>query len=137
MGEGPTRETLDRLVHELDLVDAAFLLGRRENPFPLLRRADCFVLSSIYEGQPMVLLEALTLGKPIVCTDFPTAREILEGLGAHIVDNSEQGLLAGMDDFIRGRVNQPSFDHEEYNRASLSTFSAVAVGEKPSSPGNN
>ena len=48
------------------------------NPYPLIKQADIFVLSSAYEGLPNVLLEALTLNKFIISTNCPTGpKEIL------------------------------------------------------------
>src|SRR5690606_39974709 len=55
-----------------------FLLGQVENPFALMKKCDCFVLSSHYEGQPMVLLEAMTLGMNIIATDIVANRTVLE-----------------------------------------------------------
>ncbi|MGT8959708.1 glycosyltransferase [Escherichia coli] len=58
------------------------------NPFPLLKRADCFVLSSNHEGQPMVLFEAMILDKPIISTDITGSRSALEGRSGVLVENS-------------------------------------------------
>ncbi|MFD1810567.1 glycosyltransferase [Gemmobacter lanyuensis] len=69
----------------------------------MLARADCFVLSSDYEGQPMVLLEALTLGLPIIATDIPGARSVLAGLeGPALVPADAAGLAQGMARFLAG-----------------------------------
>ena len=49
-----------------------------DNPYPLIKQADIFVLSSAYEGLPNVLLEALTLNKFIISSNCPTGpKEIL------------------------------------------------------------
>jgi glycosyltransferase involved in cell wall biosynthesis len=59
-------------VDRLDLRDAVDLPGFRDQPYPLVARADLFVLSSRWEGSPNALTEALHLGVPAVATDCPS-----------------------------------------------------------------
>src|SRR5690606_7105570 len=66
LGSGPLEHHLHQVVRETGVEDCVHLLGYRKNPYPYLRKANCFVLSSNHEGQPMTLLEALVLDKPIV-----------------------------------------------------------------------
>lgn len=113
---------LMKLIHDLKLQKNVHLLGIRHNPFPLLKKADCFVLSSDHEGQPMVLLEALILGKPIVATDIVGNRSVLEGRPGLLVPNSEEGLLVGMQKFLDGEVTSKEFDYQEYQKNALRMF---------------
>jgi glycosyltransferase involved in cell wall biosynthesis len=72
------RKKLDRLVESLDLSDAVSFLGFDENPFKYLARSDVYVLSSISEGFPNSLVEAMACGTPVVAADCKTGpREIL------------------------------------------------------------
>lgn len=80
LGDGPDRETLERLRDQLGLADRVRFLGFRPNPYRYLARAAVFVLSSDYEGLPTVLIEAAALGVPIVSTNCPHGpSEILRG----------------------------------------------------------
>ncbi|MDQ7862174.1 glycosyltransferase [Peribacillus frigoritolerans] len=85
LGQGPLKEDLQAIIDELDLNHSIHLLGQLENPFSFMEKCDCFVLSSHYEGQPMVLLEAMTLGMKIMATDIVANRTVLE--------NGKYGLL--------------------------------------------
>ncbi|HEC1885048.1 TPA: CDP-glycerol glycerophosphotransferase family protein [Campylobacter jejuni] len=119
LGEGPLREDLENLIRDLKLDKKVFLLGRIFNPFPYLKKADCFVMSSNHEGQPMTLLEALVLDKAIVATDIPGNISVLEGRGGLIVKNSKEGLVNGMEKIINQSTKTFYFNVREYNSQCL------------------
>ncbi|RGE39713.1 glycosyltransferase [Comamonas testosteroni] len=115
IGDGPLRASLEAQVKELGLEQSVLLAGLRSNPFPLLMRCGCFVLPSRHEGQPMVLLEALALGKSIIATDIPGVRELLaEGLG-RLVGLKSSELIQAMIEEIEGRhILQKMINMESY-----------------------
>ena len=79
LGEGEERSSLEDLIYQLNLKEDIELRGYVENPFSYMARASLFVLSSLWEGSPTVLIEALALGIPVVATDCPGgSKEILE-----------------------------------------------------------
>lgn len=91
LGEGGLRTQLTDLVRSLKLDDYVDFPGFVANPYSYISRADTFVLSSLCEGLPNVLLEALAIGTPIVATDCKTGpREILRG--------GEDGILVPLQD---------------------------------------
>ena len=97
VGDGGFRAELEALAVELGIGERVHFTGYRNNPHAVVARASALVLSSRYEGMPMVLLEALALGKPVISTDCPTGpREILDdGRFGLLVPIGDVGALAG------------------------------------------
>lgn len=127
LGDGPLRLDLQNLIVELSLEHNVLLAGLRLNPFPTLGRADCFVFSSDYEGQGLVVLEALILGVPVISTDVVGPRSILEGGYGLLVENSVRGLLNGMQDFLAAGLDSKPFDYDVYQSEAVSSFEEAAL----------
>lgn len=80
LGEGELRNELTELATSLGVIGDFDLPGFVANPYAYMAKAGLYVLSSIFEGSPNVLIEALSVGAPLVATDCPYGpREILEG----------------------------------------------------------
>lgn len=91
IGNGKVLESVINRAREAGISDLVHLCGYQDNPFPYIKYADCFVLSSRWEGLPNVLIEALYLGTPVaVFKCIP----IIE----RIVKDSIEGYLAKKDD---------------------------------------
>jgi CDP-glycerol glycerophosphotransferase (TagB/SpsB family)/glycosyltransferase involved in cell wall biosynthesis len=122
VGGGPLASSLRRQVTDAGLEDSVLLTGPQADPISIMRRCDCFVLSSDYEGQPMVLIEAAQLGLPIVSTAFGSAPGALPGDAMHIVDRDDDALADGMRAFLRGAVPASELDVREYTAEVLAQF---------------
>lgn len=108
--------------------DSIFVLLGSSNPFPLFARMDALVLSSTYEGLPMVIFESLALDIPIISTDIPGPSEFLkEGYGL-LVNNNIDGLVMGMNAALVGKMPMRPFDFEKHNRDALDSFYALIDG---------
>jgi CDP-glycerol glycerophosphotransferase len=129
VGSGPLADDLQKLIDGLGLHDAVFLTGMQRNPHAIMARADCFVLSSDYEGQPMVILEALVLGLPIVTVEFASAKNALPAGSGLVVPQSDDGVAEGLEAFLRGEVPASAFDYRAYNRKAVEQFyRAIGAG---------
>lgn len=76
-GEGPLREALEAQVRHLGLGGLVRLLGVRHDLPNLLRQVDAFVMSSLYEGLPLAILEAMAARLPVVATRAGGCHEIV------------------------------------------------------------
>jgi len=104
IGEGIHRQLLEQRIKELELSKDVSLMGFVDKPLRYVARSDLYVLSSRYEGQGVVLLEAMACGVPIVATDCPSGpREVLaEGRAGLLVPvNSPQMLAKAMERMLR------------------------------------
>ena len=122
VGSGPLQAHLEGVVDELGLQGSVFLTGMQRNPHAIMAKADCFVLSSDYEGQPMVILEALVLGLPIVTVEFASAKNALPAGSGLVVPQSVDGVADGMRAFLRHEVPESAFDWAGYNRKAVGEF---------------
>ena len=128
VGAGPLAADLQEQIDEAGLSDVAFLTGAQRNPYALLAAADCFVLSSLYEGQPMVLIEAAICGLPIVSTSFGSVYGALPEGAIRIVAQDDDALAAGMGAFLEGEVPPATLDTDAYRADVKAEFEALLEG---------
>ncbi|MDP2910243.1 MAG: glycosyltransferase, partial [bacterium] len=91
LGEGESEKNLKDLTKKLGLENDVFFLGWQKNPFKFLSRARVFVLSSLWEGLPNTLIEALVCGCPAISTDCPSGPN-------EIIENGKSGILVTLKD---------------------------------------
>jgi len=123
LGEGELHKELNAQTDRLGIRSQVDFGGFQSNPYPFFRAADCFVLSSIFEGLPTVLIEAMACGCKVVSTDCPSGpAEILnqEGLGFLVPPANPAALADAMcaavdfpfdRDKLRGRANDFSVEN--------------------------
>ncbi len=123
-GHGPLYEETKSLRRNMKHGKNVTIIKSIPNPMPILGKCDLFILSSFYEGWPMVLMEAEALDVPIIATDIGGVQMLREYNG-HIVENSEDGILQGMHDYMDGNVHTMGIDFEDYNRKALDEFYSI------------
>ena len=128
IGDGPLAPELKQLAVSLGISGSVQFTGRLRNPYAVMSACDCFVMSSDYEGQPIVILEARVLGLPVVVTRFGSASSAMEGSGGLIVERDEESLAEGMNAFLSGNVGVEPFDGDAYNREVVDEFTEVVFG---------
>jgi glycosyltransferase involved in cell wall biosynthesis len=95
VGEGPDRDALERRATSLGLLECVRFLGRRNDVGALLKVADIFVLSSLWEGLPISLLEAMFANSPIVATSVGGIPEVIRhGQDGLLVEPADSQALS-------------------------------------------
>jgi glycosyltransferase involved in cell wall biosynthesis len=102
IGEGEERKPLEKLIGELGLGERVKLVGALPAA-QLMPQAELFVTSSRYEGMPLVLLEALRAGLPVVASSIPAHREVLEGMESALLPESHEEWSAVFARFTENR----------------------------------
>ena len=110
VGDGPDRPALELLASELKLGDKVRFLGERNDVGRWLRLADVFVLSSISEGTPLSLLEAMEAKLPQIVTDVGGMPEIirLSGAGRVVPRGNPDALAAAIVEYASQRALLPA-----------------------------
>lgn len=103
IGDGDDFDLVKEKVIKYHLEDKVLLLGRKSNPFPYVKKSDCFIMCSRYEPFGLVILEAMILKVPVLALDVLSIREIMKKDYGEIFPNNEQGLYDGILDVINKR----------------------------------
>lgn len=110
LGEGELREDLERQIKILKLEDSVHMFGKTSNPLDFYYYSKALVVSSLWEGFGNVIVEALSMGCPVISTDCPSGpAEILEdGKWGQLVEmnNEEELYLAMKNELVKSRVNR-------------------------------
>ena len=89
-------------IHEAGMEEYVILLGKRTNPYPYMKACDVYAQPSRYEGKSVTVREAQMLCKPVVITNYATAKsQIQDGVDGVIVPKDNEGCAKGIADFIR------------------------------------
>ena len=120
LGEGKERKNLEKLIIELNLKKQVLLFGKVDNPFIFMKHAKFFTLSSRYEGFPVVLLEALACGTPVITTNCETGT-------SEIIENGKNGLLVPVEDVesLKMAMDKLFYDRELYKKIKTNTRKSV------------
>lgn len=125
IGSGPQESNLKSKIKKLKLEESVTLLGQVYYPFHFMKECDIFALTSLYEGQSMVLLEALTLQMKCVSTDIPACRDVLQNgeYGLLTKTNDVKGVTDGLISMMsKEQSDFKNFDPYKYNELALKEF---------------
>ena len=101
IGFGGDEELIRRKIAEAGMQDHVIILGKKCNPYPYIKACDIYVQPSRYEGKSVTVREAQMLCKPVVVTNYPTAKsQIQEGIDGKIVPMDNEGCAQEIAEFI-------------------------------------
>ncbi|EHR0217414.1 glycosyltransferase [Clostridium perfringens] len=98
VGYGGDEEIIRKLIEENNLQESFILLGKKVNPYPYMKRCDLYVQPSRYEGKAVTVGEAQILGKPVIITNYTTAKsQVKEDFDGYICDSTIEGIADGIE----------------------------------------
>ena len=104
-GEGKTGPALKAQVKAAGLEDSFLFEGFKPDIYPRLKGCDLFVLASLFEGMPNVVMEAMAMAKPVIATDVNGARELMvDGKTGLVIPPRDPGAIAAA---IRNLIDDP------------------------------
>lgn len=117
VGQGESTNMYKELVREKQIEDYIIFCGMQKNPYPYFKMADCVLLTSEYEGYPVIYTEAKVLGKPIITTAVSDSLIDIEGRYGIVTDKNVKDIKNAMIDFIKnGYKIKEEFNPEEFNK---------------------
>lgn len=104
VGYGGYEEELKKIIAGNNLTESFILLGKKTNPYPYMKACDLYVQPSRYEGKAVTVTEAKIVGKPILITNYPTAKsQITDGIDGIICELSVEGLATEIENLYRNK----------------------------------
>jgi glycosyltransferase involved in cell wall biosynthesis len=120
IGDGAMRKSLEQMIDEYGLKDNFILLGLKNNPYPYLKYADCYIQPSYYEGKSIAIDEAKIMRKPILVTNYPSAiDQIQDGIN---------GKITAMDPVIIAQSIQDILQDEAF-KSKIKTISEMELSD--------
>jgi glycosyltransferase involved in cell wall biosynthesis len=126
-GNGPDIEHLRDKVGDAGLQENVRFLGERNDVAELMRRSDIYLNTSLYEGMPIALLEAMRLALPIVATDVAGNCELIaDGANGFLTSSTPQALAGAIAAIARDRSLYQSLSRGALTRADEFSISTAA-----------
>lgn len=119
VGDGQDCNSYKEMVKKKKLEETIIFLGKKKNPYPYYKISDCVVLTSDYEGYPVVFLESMILKKPIITTNVSDFEQIQSKYGI-VTSKDVNDIYIAMKNFIQnGFQLKEEFDYQKYNEKTI------------------
>jgi len=121
MGYGPNESKIKEYIKENKLNKSVKIIKYQENPYKFLKKADLFILTSLYEGLPNVLLEAMVLKKFVISSNCPTGPK-------EILNNGKYGFLFKMKNYkeLANKILLYKKNKNTYKKKVMSGFKSLS-----------
>lgn len=104
VGYGGDEEIIRKLIKENNLEESFILLGKKINPYPYMKACDLYVQPSRYEGKAVTVGEAQILGRPVIITNYTTAKsQVRENIDGYICELSVEGIANGIEKLYKDK----------------------------------
>ena len=114
VGDGEDHKIYEDMIREYNLSDVITMVGTKSNPYPYYKIADATILSSDFEGYPVVFLESMILNRPILSTKVSDYKDLNKyGL---FCDKTDEAVYKVMKNYLdNGFEIESKFDYKKYN----------------------
>ena len=107
IGFGGDEEIIREKIAQANMEKYVIILGKKENPYPYIKRCDIYVQPSRYEGKSVAVREAQMLNKPVIITNYATsASQLIDGYDGVVVPMDNEGCAKGIANVIRDKELQ-------------------------------
>lgn len=137
IGYGGLEWIIRQKIAETKMQDYVILLGKKDNPYPYIKACDIYVQPSRYEGNSVTVREAQMLYKPVVVTNYATAKsQIHDGIDGVIVPMDNRGCAKGIVELIQNRDKQRQLaeylsSHDYGNETEVGKIYQLIAKERP------
>ena len=116
IGFGPDEQLIKEKIQQFKMEDRVILLGKKENPYPYIKLCDIYVQPSRYEGKSVTVREAQMLHKPVIISNYSTAKTQLEdGFDGIIVPQENKKCANRISEILRNEVLRQKLIENTYN----------------------
>lgn len=124
-GNNTELDEINKLIAQKDLKESFLLLGVHGNPYPYIKNADIYVQPSRYEGKSIAIDEAKILEKPIIVTNYSSAKDQIENnVNGMIVEMSAKCISEGINTLLKNK-NKMDFFSKSLSKENLGTESEI------------
>lgn len=126
VGDGPDRKTYEDLVEKYTIEERVKFLGSKENPYPYVKVADYIILTSDYEGFPVIYLESIVLQKPIITTIDVSDDKINVGKDfATIISKDENKIIKEIKDILNEGSKNKKVDFQQIQKERMKKLEKI------------
>lgn len=130
IGDGPETKLYQELIKKEKLENIILFLGRKENPYPYFKISDAVIITSEYEGYPVVFVESFILNIPIITTDVSDSKVDVKGKYGIVTTKEIESIYTAMKEFIKnGYQIKETFDAEKYNNEIIQKLNKLINSE--------
>ena len=129
VGDGPDREKYEELVKKERVVSRVKFLGKQKNPYPYMKMADYVLMTSDYEGFPVIYLEAITLQKPLITTIDVSDDKLNIGKDyATIISKDQKEMTKQVKEILKRSSKTKKIDIEKLQATRMDDFEKLFDG---------
>lgn len=110
IGDGIERKNLEKIIKDLNLERRVYLLGKKLNPYPYIKKSEMYIQPSLEEGFPVVIMEAMILGKVVISSKTNGGLEILENGKYGLLYENEEELIKNINLILNNRELKENYE---------------------------